>query len=42
MATLYTIGHGARSAAELISMLREAGIDTLVDVRAFPASKRNT
>lgn len=41
MAALYTIGHGARRAAELISILREAAIDTLVDVRAFPASKRN-
>jgi uncharacterized protein (DUF488 family) len=41
MATLYTIGHGARSAAELISMLREAAIESLVDVRAFPVSKRN-
>jgi hypothetical protein len=28
MATLYTIGHGARSAAELISMLREAAIES--------------
>ena len=41
MATLYTVGHGARSAGELIAILREAGIETLVDVRAFPASKRN-
>lgn len=41
MATLYTVGHGARSTAELVSILREAAIETLVDVRAFPASKRN-
>jgi len=41
VATLYTVGHGARSAGELIAILREAGIETLVDVRAFPASKRN-
>jgi uncharacterized protein (DUF488 family) len=41
MATLYTVGHGARSAGELVALLREAGIETLVDVRAFPASKRN-
>lgn len=41
MATLYTVGHGARSADGLVSILREAGIETLVDVRAFPGSKRN-
>ena len=41
MATLYTVGHGARSTAALVAILREAEIETLVDVRAFPASKRN-
>jgi uncharacterized protein (DUF488 family) len=34
MATIYTVGHGARSAVELLSILKEAGIETLVDVRA--------
>jgi uncharacterized protein (DUF488 family) len=39
--TLYTIGHGNRTAAELISLLKEAGIQLLVDVRAHPASRRH-
>jgi len=41
MATIYTIGHGARSGAALVEILKEAGIEVLVDVRAFPVSKRN-
>lgn len=41
MATIYTIGHGARSAVELIAILRDAQIETLVDVRAYPASRRH-
>ena len=36
-----TVGHGARSAAELVSILEQAQIRTLVDVRAFPTSKRH-
>jgi len=39
--TIWTIGHGTRPADELVSMLREAGVRTLVDVRRFPASRRN-
>jgi uncharacterized protein (DUF488 family) len=38
---LYTIGHGARPADELIVCLREAGVETLVDVRRFPGSRRH-
>jgi uncharacterized protein (DUF488 family) len=38
---LLTIGHGTRSAEELVETLRQAGAQTLVDVRRFPASKRN-
>lgn len=41
MATLYTVGHGARSASELVAILKEAGIGTLVDVRAYPVSRRH-
>jgi uncharacterized protein (DUF488 family) len=41
MATIYTVGHGARSTAALIVLLQEARIQTLVDVRAFPTSKRH-
>jgi uncharacterized protein (DUF488 family) len=38
---LWTIGHGNRSIEELIAMLTEAGIATLVDVRARPHSTRH-
>jgi uncharacterized protein (DUF488 family) len=40
VATLYTIGHSTRSLDELISALQAHGIRTLVDIRAFPASRR--
>jgi uncharacterized protein (DUF488 family) len=39
--TLYTVGHGNRTADELIALLKAAGITTLVDVRANPASSRH-
>jgi uncharacterized protein (DUF488 family) len=39
--TVFTIGHGVRSAEELIATLTEAGMRTLVDVRRFPGSRRN-
>lgn len=38
---VWTIGHGTRTTAELIATLREAGVETLVDVRRFPGSRRN-
>jgi uncharacterized protein (DUF488 family) len=38
---IFTVGHGRRSADELIAVLREAGAETLVDVRRFPGSRRN-
>jgi uncharacterized protein (DUF488 family) len=38
---VWTIGHGTRPAAELVSMLRDAGVRTLVDVRRFPGSRHN-
>ena len=38
---VYTIGHGTRPAAELVECLREVGVQTLVDVRRFPGSRRN-
>ena len=40
MATLYTIGHSTRTMEDLIRALRAHGIQTLVDIRAFPASRR--
>ena len=38
---IYTIGHSTRSADELIALLREAGVDLLVDVRTVPRSRFN-
>jgi uncharacterized protein (DUF488 family) len=40
MSTLYTIGHSTRSLEELVSALKAHGIETLVDIRAFPMSRR--
>ena len=40
MATLFTIGHSTRSIEELISALQAHKIETLVDIRAFPMSRR--
>ena len=40
MATLYTIGHSTRSLDELIAALQAHRIQTLVDIRAFPMSRR--
>jgi uncharacterized protein (DUF488 family) len=37
----YTIGHSDRSFDEFVDLLREAGIQRLVDVRAFPMSRSN-
>jgi len=38
---VFTIGHGTRPVEELVACLREANVKTLVDVRRFPASRRN-
>lgn len=40
MLTLYTIGHSTRTLEELISALHAHKIETLVDIRAFPMSRR--
>jgi uncharacterized protein (DUF488 family) len=40
MATLYTIGHSTRTLEELIEALHAHLIKTLVDIRAFPMSRR--
>lgn len=40
MATLYTIGHSTRSLDEFVEALRAHQIETLVDIRAFPMSRR--
>ena len=40
MAVLYTIGHSTRSESELIEALQAHSIQTLVDIRSFPMSRR--
>ena len=40
MAVLYTIGHSTRSFDDLLAALRTHRIQTLVDIRAFPMSRR--
>lgn len=37
---LHTIGHGTRSADDIAHLLREAGVTTLIDVRRYPAGRR--
>jgi len=39
--TLYTVGHGTRQLEELIALFKQAGVITLVDVRAQPRSQHN-
>jgi len=38
---IWSIGHGSRSIEEFVGLLEEAAIECLVDVRAFPASRRH-
>jgi uncharacterized protein (DUF488 family) len=38
---VFTIGHGTRPLDELVACLQAAGVQTLVDVRRFPGSRRN-
>jgi uncharacterized protein (DUF488 family) len=40
LARLYTIGHSTRSFDDLIETLQAHAIQTLVDIRAFPMSRR--
>jgi uncharacterized protein (DUF488 family) len=40
MATLFTIGHSTRTLDELIVALQGHSIETLVDIRSFPMSRR--
>ena len=40
MATLYTIGHSTRTLNEFVAALKAHDIKTLVDIRAFPVSRR--
>jgi uncharacterized protein (DUF488 family) len=38
---VHTIGHGTRPLDELLGLLSAAGVQTLVDVRRYPGSRRN-
>lgn len=40
MPTIFTIGHSTRTFQELVDALRAHSIQTLVDIRAFPISRR--
>jgi uncharacterized protein (DUF488 family) len=40
LAVLYTIGHSTRTLEELIAALRAHQIELIVDIRAFPMSRR--
>ena len=40
MITLYTIGHSTRSMEDFLSVLEFHQIETLIDIRAFPMSRR--
>jgi uncharacterized protein (DUF488 family) len=40
LATIYTIGHSTRTLDELVAALQAHGVTTLVDIRAFPVSRR--
>ena len=40
MSTLYTIGHSTRTLDELVEVLRAHSIQTLVDIRSLPMSRR--
>lgn len=38
---VFTVGHGTRPIDELLRILEEAGVETVVDVRRFPSSRRH-
>lgn len=38
---VHSVGHSTRTAEDLIALLHDAGVEVLVDVRRFPASKRH-
>lgn len=39
MCTLYSIGHSNQTFDEFVAMLKNQGINVIVDVRSVPASK---
>lgn len=41
MTTLFSVGHGNRRPDEFIALLKERCVECVVDVRAYPASRRH-
>jgi uncharacterized protein (DUF488 family) len=41
MRPIFTIGHGSRPLDELLALLHGASVQSLLDVRAFPGSRRH-
>jgi uncharacterized protein (DUF488 family) len=41
MRPIYTIGHSTREIDEFVALLKEHGVEVLVDVRRFPGSRRH-
>jgi uncharacterized protein (DUF488 family) len=41
LVTICTVGHGTLAAEDLADVVAEAGIELVVDVRSFPASRRH-
>ena len=41
METIRTLGHGTLAESEFLAIVREAGLEAIVDVRRFPGSRRN-
>ena len=41
MTTVHTVGHGTLAADALASLVEEAGVELVVDVRAYPGSRRH-
>jgi uncharacterized protein (DUF488 family) len=39
--TIYTVGHGTRTLAEFVEVVRTPPVDKIVDVRRFPGSRRH-
>jgi uncharacterized protein (DUF488 family) len=41
MPKVWSVGHGTRTAEELVAVLREVGVRMLADVRSIPGSRRH-
>lgn len=39
--TIYTLGHSTHSIDTVVTMLRNNNVTALIDVRSYPASRRN-